>query len=104
MAETSKGNRLNASTLRPMHLPDESLITSRQLPDKNLINLPDKDFLRASTKPVFQDNLGTCQNNYVISNQVSENISEPIATLVDTNKVNEQANEEWLDEYYKYLE
>lgn len=102
MAETSKGNRLNASTLRPMYSPDESLITSRQLPDKILINLPDKDYLHTSTTPALQENLSTCQNNYVISKKVSENISKPIATLIDTNKVEEQTNEEWLDEYEEH--
>ena len=101
MAETSKGNRLNASTLRPMHLPDESLITSRQLPDKNLINLPDKDCLQTSIASVSQENLGTCQNNYVISKQVSENISKPITAIDGSNMAKEQTYDEWINEYFE---
>jgi len=99
MAETSKGNRLNAGTLRPMYSPDNTLITSRQLPDKNLINFPDKDNHQTLITPEPQKILGACPNNYVISKQVSVNTSNPITPIDETKRVQMQTNEEWLTDY-----
>jgi hypothetical protein len=99
MAEVSKGTRLDAGTLRPMSLPDNSLITTRQVPDKNLITIPDKDIAQAPTEPSQESISTTCKNNYVISKQVSEYTSNPISPIDDTKRVQNQTNEEWLAEY-----
>ena len=98
-AETSKGTRLDAGTLRPMSLPDNSLITTRQLPDKNLITIPDKDINQTHTESTQEKISTTCQNNYVISKQVSEYTSNPISPIDETKRVQNQTNEEWLAEY-----
>ena len=98
-AETSKGMRLDAGTLRPMYLPDNFLTTTRQVPDKKLITFPDKDINQTHTE-ASQDSIPTtCPNNYVISKQVSANTSNPITPIDDTKRVQSQTNEEWLDEY-----
>jgi hypothetical protein len=99
MAEVSKGTRLDAGTLRPMSLPDNSLITTRQLPDKNLITFPDKDINQSHTEPAQEKISTKCPNNYVISKQVSEYTSNPISPIDDTKRVQNQTNEEWLAEY-----
>lgn len=99
MAEISKGTRLDAGTLRPMSLPDNPLITTRQLPDKNLIIDPDKDVNQTPTEPSLESISTTCKNNYVISKQVSEYTSNPISPIDDTKRVQNQTNEEWLAEY-----
>ena len=101
MAEISKGTRLDAGTLRPMSVPDNSLITTRQLPDKNLITIPDKDINQTLTESTQDKISTTCQNNYVISKQVSEYTSNPISPIDDTKRVQNQTNEEWLAEYEK---
>ena len=98
-AETSKGTRLDAGTLRPMSLPDNSLITTRQLPDKNLITIPDKDINQTLTESTQEKISTTCQNNYVISKQVSEYTSNPISPIDDTKRVQNQTSDEWLAEY-----
>ena len=98
-AETSKGIRLDAGTLRPMSLPDNSLITARQLPDKNLITIPDKDVNQTLTESTQESIPATCTNNYVISKQVSEYTSNPISPIDDTKRVQNQTIVEWLAEY-----
>ena len=99
MAEISKGTRLDAKTLRPMCSPDNSLITTRQLPDKNLITIPDKDINQTLTESTQERIATTCQNNYVISKQVSEYTSNPISPIDDTKRVQNQTSDEWLAEY-----
>ena len=99
MAEISKGTRLDAGTLRPMSLPDNSLITTRQLPDKSLIIIPDKDIAQTPTESTQKSISTTCANNYVISKQVSEYTSNPINPIDETKRVQNQTNEEWLAEY-----
>ena len=99
MAEISKGTRLNAATLRPMSLPDNSLITTQQVPDKNLIAFPDKDINQTHEEPTQDKMLTTCLNNYAISKQVSEYTSNPITPINETKRVQNQTNDEWLDEY-----
>jgi hypothetical protein len=98
-AETSKGTRLDAGTLRPMSLPDNSLITTRQLPDKNLITVPDRDINQIPTESTQESISTTRPNNYVISKQVSEYTSNPISPIDETKRVQNQTNEEWLAEY-----
>ena len=98
-AETSKGTRLDAGTLRPMDLPDNSLITTRQLPDKNLITQPDKDIAQALAEPSQESIPTACPNNSVISKQVSEYTSNPISPIDDTKRVQNQTTVEWLAEY-----
>ena len=99
MAEISKGTRLDAGTLRPMSLPDNSLITTRQLPDKNLITFPDKDINQIPTESTKESIFTTRPNNYVISKQVSEYTSNHISPIDETKRVQNQTNEEWLAEY-----
>ena len=98
-AETSKGTRLDAGTLRPMSLPDNALTTTRQLPDKNLITFPDKDINQIPTESTQESIPTTCPNNYVISKQVSEYTSNPISPIDDTKRVQNQTTDEWLAEY-----
>jgi hypothetical protein len=98
-AETSKGTRLDAGTLRPMSLPDNALTTTRQLPDKNLITVPDKDINQIPTESTQESISTTCPNNYVISKQVSEYTSNPISPIDDTKRVQNQTTDEWLAEY-----
>jgi len=69
MAEISKGTRLDAGTIRPMSLPDNSLITTRQLPDKNLIVIPDKDINQTPIESRQESISTTCPKNYIISNK-----------------------------------
>ena len=99
MAEISKGTRLDAGTLRPMSLPDNSLITTRQLPDKNLITIPDRNVNQSHEEPTQESISTTCPNNYVISKQVSTNTSNPISPIDDTKRVQNQTTDEWLAEY-----
>lgn len=100
-AETSKGTRLDAGTLRPMGFPDNSLITTRQLPDKNLITFPDKDINQTHTEPTQEKISTTCPNKYIISKQVSANTSNSISPIDDTKRVQNQTNKEWLAEWQK---
>ena len=82
-----------------MSLPDNSLITTRQLPDKSLIIIPDKDIAQTPTESTQKSISTTCANNYVISKQVSEYTSNPINPIDETKRVQNQTNEEWLAEY-----
>jgi len=103
MAEISKGTRLDAGTLRPMCLPDNSLITTRQLPDKNLIITPDKEISQTLVNSMQEEIPTTCENKYVISKQVSEYTStstNPSTTYTDeSSRIANQTIEEWLTEY-----
>ncbi len=99
MAEISKGTRLDAGTLRPMSLPDNALTTTRQLPDKNLLTVPDKDINQIPTESTQESISTTCPDNYVISKQVSEYTSNPISPIDDTKRVQNQTTDEWLAEY-----
>jgi hypothetical protein len=101
MAETSKGTRLDAGTLRPMSLPDNSLITTRQLPDKNLITFPDKDIYQSYAEPKQKSISSTCPNTYVISKQVREYASKPFSPKDDIERLQNQTNKEWIFEYEK---
>ena len=101
MAEISKGTRLDAGTIRPMSLPDNSMITTRQLPDKNLIVIPDKDINQTPIESRQESISTTCPKNYIISKQVSEDTSNPISPIDQTKRVQNQTNEEWLAEYEK---
>lgn len=75
------------------------LITTRQLPDKNLITFPDKDINQSHTEPAQEKISTTCPNNYVISKQLSEYTSNPISPIDDTKRVQNQTTQEWLAEY-----
>ena len=99
MAEISKGTRLDAGTIRPMSLPDNSLITTRQLPDKNLIVIPDKDINQTPIESRQESISTTCPKNYIISKQVSEYTSNHIAPVDETERVQNQTYDEWLAEY-----
>jgi hypothetical protein len=103
MAEISKGTRLDAGTIRPMSLPDNSLITTRQLPDKNLIITPDKEISQTLTNSIQGEIPTTCENKYVISKQVSEYTStstNPSTTYTDeSSRVANQTIEEWHADY-----
>ena len=101
MAETSKGTRLDAGTLRPMSLPDNSLITTRQLPDKNLITFPDKDIYQSHAEPKKKSISSTYPNTYVISKQVREYTSKPFSPKDDIERLQNQTNKEWIFEYEK---
>ena len=81
--------------------PHKSPTTAGQLPDKNLITIPDKDINQSHTEPAQESIPTTCPNNYVISKQVSEYTSNPISPIDETERVQNQTNEEWLAEYQK---
>ena len=102
-AQTSKNNRLDAGTLRPMDLSDNYLITTRQLPDKNLIITPDKEISQTLTNSIQGEIPTTCENKYVISKQVSEYTStftNPSTTYTDeSSRVANQTIEEWHADY-----
>jgi hypothetical protein len=102
-AQTSKNNRLDAGTLRPMDLSDNYLITTRQLPDKNLIITPDKEISQTLTNSLQGEIPTTCENKYVISKQVSEYTStftNPSTTYTDeSSRVANQTIEEWHADY-----
>ena len=98
-AEVTKGTRLNAGTLRPMIFPDNSLINTRQLPDKNLIITPDKDIPQAFDISGQEQISTACPNSYETSKQVGEYTSNPISPIDDTYRVRNQTTEEWRDEY-----
>ena len=97
-AEVTKGTRLNAGTLRPMIFPDNSLINTRQLPDKNLIITSDKDIHQAFDLPSEEHISSAYPNNYDISKQVGEYTSNLINPIDETYRVQSQTNEEWLEE------
>jgi len=73
-AETEDGKTLIKDTLRPMSnlSAHKSQTTARQLPDKNLITIPDKDINQILTESRQESVSTTCPNNYVISRQVSD--------------------------------
>ena len=98
-AELAKGTRLNAGTLRPMIFPDNSLINTRQLPDKNLIITPDKDIPQAFDISGQEQISTACPNSYETSKQVGEYTSNLIRPIDDTCRVRNQTTEEWRDEY-----
>ena len=98
-AEVTKGTRLNAGTLRPMIFPDNSLINTRQLPDKNLIITPDKDIPQAFDISGQEQISTACPNSYETSKQVGEYTSNPISPIDDTYRVRNQTTEEWLDDH-----
>ena len=79
--------------------PHKSPTTSRQLPHKVPIKVPDKHIVETKQETDFEDIPATCPNNYVISKQVSANTSNPIIPIDETKRVQNQTNEEWLAEY-----
>ena len=102
-AETEDGKKLLKDTLRLMSnlSAHKSPTTARQLPDKNLITIPDKDVNQTLTESTQESIPTTCPDNYVISKQVSEYTSNPISPIDETKRVQNQTNEEWLAEYQK---
>ena len=100
-AETENDKKLLKDTLRPMSnlSAHKSPTTARQLPDKNLITIPDKDINQTPTESTQESISTTCPNNCVISKQVSEYTSNPISPIDETKRVQNQTNEEWLAEY-----
>ena len=98
-AELAKGTRLDAGTLRPMTVPDNPLINTRQLPDKDLIITPDKDIHQVFDLPGEEHISSACPNNYDISKQVGEYTSNSISPVDDTYRIHVQTTEEWLAEY-----
>jgi len=102
-AETEDGKKLLKDTLRPMSnlSAHKSPTTARQLPDKNLITIPDKDINQTPTESTQESISTTCPNNYVISKQVSKYTINPISPIDETKRVQNQTNEEWLAEYQK---
>jgi len=98
-AETSKGNRLNAASLKPMIFPDNSQTNPRQIPDKNLTTIPDKDISQTPKEPQQGSISTTCPNNCVISKQVSEYTSNHITPIDETKRIQNQTSDEWLAEY-----
>lgn len=99
-AEVTKGTRLNAGTLRPMIFPDNSLINTRQLPDKNQIITPDKDIPQTFAISGQEQISTACPNNYDISKQVGEYTSNPIIPMNNTMDKRVQTNEDWLNDYF----
>ena len=85
----------------PEFLPDNSLITPRQLPDKNLITIPDRNVNQSHAEPAQERISATGQNNCVISKQVSEYTSSTNRLIGETKTVQNQTNAEWLDEYQR---
>jgi hypothetical protein len=98
-AETSKGNRLDAASLKPMIFPDNSQTNPRQIPDKNLTTIPDKDTSQTPKGPQQGSISTTCPNNYVISKQVREYTSNHITPIDETERIQNQTSDEWLAEY-----
>jgi hypothetical protein len=98
-AETSKGNRLDAGTLKGLGSPDNSLITTRQLPDKSPIIFPDKDVNQPHMEHTPETIFTACPNNCVISKQVSEYTSKPTIHRDEIKRVQSQTTEEWLVDY-----
>lgn len=98
-AEVTKGTRLDAGTLRPVILSDNSLTNSRQLPDKNQIITPDKDIPQTFAMSGQEHISNACPNSYDISKQVGEYTSNPIRPIDDTYRVQNQTTEEWLDDH-----
>lgn len=98
-AEVTKGARLNASTLRPMRLPDNIPITSGQLPDKNRTNSPDNNAPKSQVERRFEAITATCESNCVISKQVSRYTRNPIGPIDETKRVQNQTSNEWLAQY-----
>ena len=100
-AETEDGKKLLKDTLRLMSnlSAHKSPTTARQLPDKNLITIPDKDVNQTLAESTQESIPTTCPDNYVISKQVSEYTSNPISPIDETKRVQNQTNEEWLAEY-----
>ena len=103
-AETSKGNRLDAASLKPMTFPDNSPIDLRQIPDKNLTTIPDKDIRQTPSRPKQASISTTCSNNCVISKQVSEYTSNHITPIDETKRIQSQTSDEWLAEYQQQWE
>jgi len=103
-AEVSKGTRLDAGTLRPMTVPDNSLTNTRQLPDKNLIITPDKGIPQAFDISGHEKISTACPNSYETSKQVGEYTSNLIRPIDDTYRVQNQTTEEWLDEHKEQWE
>ena len=101
-ATISKGTRLDAGTLRPIFLTDNSLINAGQSSDKFLTTLPDRDIASTPKSQCIERISGTCGNNHVTSQQVSESVSNSINYIDIPRVVNNKSNEEWLEEYNKF--
>ena len=98
-AETSKGNRLDAASLKPMICPDNSPINLRQIPDKDLTTIPDNDISQTPKEPQQGSISNTCPNNCVISKQVSEYTSNHITPIDEIKRIQNQISDEWLAEW-----
>ena len=82
-----------------MICPDNSPINPRQIPDKSLTTIPDKDIPQTPKEPKQESISTTRPNNCVISKQVSEYTSNHIAPVDETERVQNQTYDEWLAEY-----
>ena len=87
-----------------MIFPDNSQTNPRQIPDKNLTTIPDKDISQTSKGPQQGSISTTCPNNYVISKQVSEYTSNHITPIDETERIQNQTSDEWLAEYQQQWE
>ncbi|GAB1264270.1 hypothetical protein [Aurantivibrio infirmus] len=113
-ADVSKGQRLNANSIRPISIshgdilaalnlqnhPDNIRITSGQIPDNSRIRIPDKEILERPKPLGLQKIFTTGHKKYGISKQGSTDIRENVINL-NLNNINQQhqSTEEWLRDY-----
>lgn len=89
-------DEIRNSVLYGSKTPDKDLTITRQLPDKDLTRMPDKQMTTAHTFRDLQPNPSTGNTNHGIK---VEGITGIRKSSNSSNEVSNQSTDEWLDDY-----